>query len=237
MKRLVEDLLNRADFDQPPSIHHGDAIDELGHQAHVVADQDHGRPELRLHRVQRIHHLPLDHDVEGAGRLVGNNDLRTQTDAHGDADALLHPAAQLVWVHVRDAFAESDRLHELGDTRLDVLSSAARIVRPDRVAKLMLDAHDRIERVHGALRNQRDSGEAGQPHLLIRQSQQIAVAQENLATFNPTGRPDQPLQCQRNSGLARSRFAHQTELLALTQAETDLFNRFHRAPWRVVPDP
>src|SRR5207249_11519069 len=60
---------------------------------------------------------------------------------------------------------------------------------------------------------------------------------KNFATLDATRLSDQPHQSQRNSGLARSGFTHQTELLALPQAEANLFNCFHRAPRRVVTDP
>ena len=56
--------------------HHGDALGELGHQAHVVADQDDRGAELVLDLAQGLHHPALDDDIEGAGRFVGDDDLR-----------------------------------------------------------------------------------------------------------------------------------------------------------------
>ena len=40
---------DRRDLDQPAGVHHAEPVDELRHQAHVVADQDHRRAELLLH--------------------------------------------------------------------------------------------------------------------------------------------------------------------------------------------
>ena len=51
-------------------------VGELGDESHVVADQDDGRAELALQLTERLHHLALDDDVEGARRLVGDDDLR-----------------------------------------------------------------------------------------------------------------------------------------------------------------
>ena len=76
MQRVGEDLADRADLDQPPGVHHRHPVDELRHQAHVVADQDHRGAELVLHAVERLHHLALDDHVERAGRLVGDDHLR-----------------------------------------------------------------------------------------------------------------------------------------------------------------
>ena len=41
-----EHLAHRRDLDQPAGIHHRDPVDELRHQAHVVADQDHRGVDL-----------------------------------------------------------------------------------------------------------------------------------------------------------------------------------------------
>ena len=71
-----EHLARCSDLDQPPGIHHRHPVDELGHQAHVVADQDDGGVDLALDLVDRLHHLALGHHVERAGRLVGDDDLR-----------------------------------------------------------------------------------------------------------------------------------------------------------------
>ena len=37
-----EDVADRRDLDQPPGVHDAEAVDELGHQPHVVAHQDDG---------------------------------------------------------------------------------------------------------------------------------------------------------------------------------------------------
>ena len=44
---IGEHLAHRADLDQPAGVHHRHLVDELRHQAHVVADQDDRRADLR----------------------------------------------------------------------------------------------------------------------------------------------------------------------------------------------
>ena len=100
MPRRGDDVADRRHFDQPPRIHDPQAVDELRHQADVVADQDHRGAELGLHPAERFHDLPLYDHVERAGRLIGNDHFRPQTDRDGDAGALLHAAGQLVRVSV-----------------------------------------------------------------------------------------------------------------------------------------
>ena len=69
---------------------------------------------LVLHPPQRFHHPPLDDDVEGARRLVGDDQLGPHADGDGDAHALLHAAAQLVGKQVGDLRLEIDGLQQLG---------------------------------------------------------------------------------------------------------------------------
>src|SRR5437879_2011308 len=54
---LGEDVADGRDLDEPSGVHHAEPVDELGHEPHVVADEDHGRTEILLHPRQRLHHL------------------------------------------------------------------------------------------------------------------------------------------------------------------------------------
>ena len=54
----------------------------------------HARVFLQLH--QKLEDLRLDGDVEGGGRFVRNQQLRTAGDGHGDHHALVHAARELM---------------------------------------------------------------------------------------------------------------------------------------------
>ena len=90
-------------------------MDELRHQPHVVADEDHGRAELLLDAPQRVHHLLLNDHVERRGRLVGDDHARLQADGYRDAHALFHSAGQLVRVHLADLRPQTDLLEQIGN--------------------------------------------------------------------------------------------------------------------------
>ena len=66
-----------------------------------------------------VHHLPLHDDVQRAGRLVGDDQLGSQADGDGDADALLHAAAQLVRKHVRHVAPQTDAVEQLGNPSVE----------------------------------------------------------------------------------------------------------------------
>ena len=118
MQRLPEHRFDIANFRKRAGIHDAEAIDDLGHQPHVVADQDDRCSQLLLHALQGFDHLALDDNVKRAGRFVGNDHLRAQTYRDGDHHPLFHSAAQLVRVPVGDIRGQADMLKELADARL-----------------------------------------------------------------------------------------------------------------------
>ena len=101
MTGTLENLAHGRDLHQAASVHHTQPLDELGHQAHVMAHQDDRRADLSLDVFERLHHLALNDDIERAGRFIGDDHLGTQTDRDGDHDALLHPTAEFMWEHAR----------------------------------------------------------------------------------------------------------------------------------------
>ena len=56
------------------------------------------RPELAHHAAHEVQDLGLDRDVEGGGRLVGDEQLRVAGERHGDHHPLPHAAGELVRV-------------------------------------------------------------------------------------------------------------------------------------------
>ena len=50
---------------------------------------------------QELQHLRLDRHVERGGRLVGDQQLRLERQAHGDHRPLLHAARELVRIFAR----------------------------------------------------------------------------------------------------------------------------------------
>jgi hypothetical protein len=63
MKRLAKEIANRRDFRQVPGVHDANAVDDLGHQPHVMSDENDRRSKILLDRQEGVHHLTLHHDV------------------------------------------------------------------------------------------------------------------------------------------------------------------------------
>ncbi len=73
--RVGEDPGDRTRLDDAAVLHHGHAVGDVGDDAHVVGDEEDGLAGLRLGE-EEVEDARLHGDVEGRGRLVGDEDLR-----------------------------------------------------------------------------------------------------------------------------------------------------------------
>ena len=172
--------------------------------------------ELRLNPAQRVDHLPLDDDVEGAGRLVGDDDLGLQADRDGDADALLHAAAQLVRVHLGHLRRQADPFEQAGDVIARApRRSARRRGRATRARSARVTRLTGLSEFIAPWATREMLGQARPSHLPPRSSvQQIDAVEQDLAVFDPARGFDQAKQAEGDRRLAAARLADETEPLA-----------------------
>src|SRR3569833_2118894 len=95
-----QDVLGRADLHDLPVAQHRDAVAEAHRLVEVVRDEDDRLAEAALQVEQEILHLTADQRVEGAERLVHEQDVGLGGQRAGDAAPLLHTAGELVRVAV-----------------------------------------------------------------------------------------------------------------------------------------
>jgi len=100
MLRVRDDLLGVADLDDPPEVHHGDAVTDHPGEGEVVGDEDVGDPELLLLLDHELEDVVADRDVEARDRLVGDDHVGVEHRGAGDADPLPLPAGELMRVAV-----------------------------------------------------------------------------------------------------------------------------------------
>ena len=91
-----EDPVDVAALQHLAGIEHHHLVAELGDQAEIVRDHDHGGVQLRLELPQQQDDLGLHGHVERGRRLVGDQQGRVGEQRHGDAGPLPHPAAELM---------------------------------------------------------------------------------------------------------------------------------------------
>ncbi len=113
--RCGEHVVDIPDLDDPALLHHGDPVGDLPDGVHLVRDDDDRDAELPVHPAQQREHLGRGVRVQGAGGLVGEQQVGRRRQGAGDADALLLAAGQLFRVGV-GTLEQADEVEQLGDT-------------------------------------------------------------------------------------------------------------------------
>ena len=133
-----------------------------------MSDEHDRRTRLVAQFAQQVEDLGLHGDVEGGGRLVGDDELRSERQGHGDDDALLLPARELVRVVVEAAFGvgDSDLSHGLDDARLEIGLAGLLIVGAQTFGDLPPDRKDRVECGRRLLEDHRHISAAHGPQLI-----------------------------------------------------------------------
>ena len=96
MRGIGEHGAGRALLDDAAGMEHRHRLAELCDEAEVVGDEEHGGIVAVLEVVDQAQNLALHRDVEGGGRLVGDDEARPAGEGDGDEDALAHAAGQFV---------------------------------------------------------------------------------------------------------------------------------------------
>ena len=111
----TDDLLRRAELDDRAVAHDRDPVAETERLRQVVRDEDHRLARLLLEPADLVLHVAADERVERAERLVVEHHRRVGRERARDADALLHPAGQLVGELLLHVF-QADELQQLAGT-------------------------------------------------------------------------------------------------------------------------
>ena len=116
------------DLDDPPGVHHRDAVGQLGDHGQVVAHVQRRDAVAAAQVAHRLEHARLRRDVEAGRRLVADDHVRPAGERHRDRDALLLAARQLVRVarEERVVGRQRDLLERLAHARVALLVAAAR---------------------------------------------------------------------------------------------------------------
>ena len=229
MSGCVEDIGFGAQFDQVPGVHHGDAIGNVRNNGEIVRDEEHRQSKFVAEIIEQIENLLLDGNIERGGGLVGDQQLRTVDDGHSDHDALAHASGELVRIAARTLFGVGDGniLHAF-DRSPPSLGFGDLVVSQHRFRDLLADAHDRIERGHGLLKNHRNARAAELTKLIRRQSgemrgDRVAILKSDLAR-DYGGWRQETHDGKGGNGLSRARFADQPQHFARSDRERKVAN-------------
>ena len=233
--RAGEDLLDVAVLDHPPGVHDGDPVREAGHHPQVVADEHERGAGLLPRGAQHVEDLRLDGDVEGGGRLVGDEHVRVVGDGQGDRHPLAHAAGELVGVGAepRGRPVQADELEQL-DRPGPGRGTADPAVGLERLDEQLAHRVHRGQRRLGVLLDQPDAGAAHPGQLGVAAAEELLPAQPHRAR-DPGRRGQQPHDGQGGDGLARAGRPDDGEHLPRRDRQVHAPHGVHDAVGRAQP--
>ena len=158
---------------------------------------------LALQVAQQVEVLRLDRQVEAGGRLVGNQQPRLARDADGADDALAHAARHFVRVLRHPGFRRRNaHCFQQFFRAAPGAGTGGSIMHPKRLADLVADCEQRVQRGHRVLQNHRDPLAAHVAHLGIGFFEQILACEQHLAADDARRRRQDAQDRQRQCALA-----------------------------------
>ena len=98
MTGVAEDVVDRPGLHDAAAVHHGDGVDEVPHDAEVVAHVDDRDVALLAEARDHVDQPVLGEHVQAGRRLVHHDHLRLADESHRDGDTLLLAAAELMGI-------------------------------------------------------------------------------------------------------------------------------------------
>ncbi|KPG85659.1 hypothetical protein AEQ27_05190 [Frigoribacterium sp. RIT-PI-h] len=181
--RVREQRRGRRVLDDPALVHDGDLVRHGRHDAEVVADQHDRHAEFDRQIADQFEHGRLRHDVEGGGRLVEHQKLRSGRDGHGDRDALLLSARELVRVAPHDRLGAGPA--PVSPEFEHAVVAAGQSVALECLAQLASDAHRRGERLAGVLGDQGRRTAAQGPARPLGEGEHVVPGDAHAARHDP----------------------------------------------------
>lgn len=111
-RRCSEDVLACTDLLDAPGVHDRDPVRKPGDHRQIVADKEVGCAGAFLEVAQEVEDQRLNGYVQGAGRLIEDEELWLQRERTRDRDPLPLPAGEFMWVPVSDTRVEFNSLEQ-----------------------------------------------------------------------------------------------------------------------------
>ena len=149
--RPRQHLVGRAGLDDPPEVHHGDAVGDVLDDRQVVGDEDQRHAELALEVADQVQDLGLHEHVERRDRLVGDDQVGPERQRRGDRHPLALAARELVRAASRRGAATARRSRAARPPARSRSAARADAERVERLAHRAGHRPARVERAVGVL--------------------------------------------------------------------------------------
>src|SRR5690606_24969967 len=162
--------------------HYRNAVRDLRHYAKVVSDEHHTHTLFLLNAGNKRQNLRLRGHIQCSGRLIGNEQIRLQSQSHGDHDPLTLPTRKSEWVKVVKNFRVG-KAHKIQEFQhaLFTLFAGVLVVYLHDLADLLADGHQRVQGRERFLEDHADLLPTYGAQPVFRLSQQIGAFQQYAA--------------------------------------------------------
>ena len=211
----VEHILDRTGLDRFARIHHRDAVAGLEDQPEIVRHEDHRRAEFLAEPLDQLDDAGLDGNVERRRRLVEQEQRRLRQQRHGDHDALLLAAGELVRIGAHHALGirQADGAHGLQRALVGLLLRHL-VVQDRHFHQLLADLHGRVQAGHRLLVDHGDLIAADGAELLRRQFAHVLAFELDAAADDLPDIGEVAHDAERHGRLAAAGFADDAHRLA-----------------------
>jgi hypothetical protein len=188
--------------------------------------QQYAHLTLLLELVEEVEDLGLNGDIEGSGRLVGDEQFRFAGYGHSNHNALPHSARHLVRVfgNALGGVGYADFSQHFGGN-IPGLGFFFFLMQPDCLDNLLADGINGIQAGHRLLENHRDTVPANGAYSLVGQFKEISAVEIYLAGNDFAGRVSYKTHNgQRGNAFATAAFTDEGKRLALFYRKADILN-------------
>ncbi len=181
MNRVAEHLRGRADLDDPPGVHDRDLGDQPADYGEIMAHVHRGNPVRAAEASDGVQDVTLGCDIEPRGGLVEHDQRWPAAERHGQADALLLTAGQLMRIppeHLRGR-VQPGLPHDLKNPLGRVIDRSA--VDSQRLPELRSHPQRGVERRRRILGDVGDPGAARGAEVAAAEREQVHAIEPDLA--------------------------------------------------------
>ncbi|CDN44922.1 hypothetical protein BN871_FY_00260 [Paenibacillus sp. P22] len=229
MLGALEHVVDAARLHDIAGIHDPDPVGGFGDDADIMGEQQHRDVHFLVDLDQYVEDIRLRNDVERGRRLVENDELRIEQQAEGDHDPLLHASRHLVGERLQHAVRlQPHIIHQVAGLVDNLLLRSAASMSPVRLDDLILDPHDRVQRVLRGLEHHGCSLPLVRLELLAAQRQYVLAVEADRSGGDAAGAGYRSHDGGRERRLAAAALADESRDLAARNGKVGLVDSLQR---------
>ena len=218
MQGILVEVVAIGHLDDLADVHDRDPVADVPHDGQVVGDKQVGEVVARLEVLEQIDDLSLDRHVEGADRLIADDELRVEHKGPGDADALPLAATELVRVTICEVRVQTHDAEHLADL-LVLLLTLGDVMDLQRLGDDAAHGHAGIQRREWVLENHLHVAPIG--NQVVRAELGYVLA---LVIHDAFGRLIDLQNGAASGGFTTAALSHQSEGLTALDVERDVID-------------